>query len=100
MLWYHELPKSPDLEDLNSWAQIRVRGRLRYVGRFILLSSLVMAGTWLLAVVIAIWAFRKEFSTVSYLGLVLGPPLGWLVGRDRWVKNEQRYMAATSSRHP
>jgi hypothetical protein len=92
--WWEELDEPPTPEQVEFWSRVRAQGRRRYIGRRVLRVSLLWLAIWLLSAVIATWGFGKTIGSLSYALLPVGPVVGWMIFRERWRKNEQRFLAA------
>jgi hypothetical protein len=69
-------------------------GRFRYLWRGVLSVTLLGVGNWLIAKLIALWLFGKAFDLTSGIPMLpVFPVVAWLVLRQRWGKNKERYGA-------
>jgi hypothetical protein len=64
------------------------------LGRGVLSATILGVGIWLIAKLIALGLFGKEFDLTSGIPMLpVFPVVAWLIFRQRWGKNEELYAA-------
>ncbi len=94
-----ELDDPPSPEQLQLWSEVRQKGRIRYLGLGLLWGGLTVIPTSLMAEAFLYFVFGRHLGIESILVTLWALLVGaWLVFRDRWKKNETRFLMATGSR--